>query len=596
MEHREKKILLVDDEPAILDLFKNYLNMDRQLYGVMTAGNVQEAVEILTHEKISLVVSDIRMPGISGLDLLAIIRSRYPGTKVILVTGYGSPEIREEVKQSGCHFLEKPIELRKLRELINREISKKEEDGFGGTLKNIQLSDLIQMCCLSDISTAIRVQQASQEGTIFIEEGRILHAVCGRHQGEEAFYEILGWRSGSFETIGHIAVAQITIQKNWEFLLMEGVRRIDEAFAKIQKESERREGAEVSISKLRVLVADDSPIMCKILKDLIEAEGDITVVGTAKNGEEAIRKVEELNPDIVTLDVNMPVMDGSTALKHIMIKKPCPVAIIGATDSKVADILDFLRFGAVDFIKKPVKAKNMVQQQAELNRRIRLAAKARIANFKMAKSPKVLPKELKSDIQVSGNPQALAVISSGAGGYGELIKIIPRLPGNLNICIVVLQAMPQSFVLPLADYFNQRSRLRVLPLESDSRIVRGTCYIAANISSNFSLELEKAPDAEILHIATNDSEQTSAPNAFDRFLCSVADSFAGKVLVLLLSGADAGNMDGLRRIQEKHGKIITQKLDTCMIPEPLERLIREQISASEADSDEMIRQIMELRV
>jgi len=66
--------------------------------------------------------------------------------------------------------------------------------------------------------------------------------------------------------------------------------------------------------------------------------------------------------------------------------------------------------------------------------------------------------------------------------------------------------------------------------------------------------------------------------------------------VLLLSGADAGNMDGLRRIQEKHGKIITQKLDTCMIPEPLERLIREQISASEADSDEMIRQIMELRV
>ncbi len=87
MENSEKKILLVDDEPAILDLFKNYLNIDRQLYGVMTAGNVQDAVGILAREKISLVVSDIKMPGISGLDLLAIIRSRYPGTKVILITG-----------------------------------------------------------------------------------------------------------------------------------------------------------------------------------------------------------------------------------------------------------------------------------------------------------------------------------------------------------------------------------------------------------------------------------------------------------------------------------------------------------------------------
>ncbi len=592
MENTEKKILLVDDEPAILDLFKNYLNMDRRLYTVMTAGNVQEAVGILAHEKISLVVSDIKMPGISGLDLLAIIRSRYPGIKVILITGYGSPEIREEVKQCGCHFFEKPVELRKLRELINREISKKEEDGFGGTLKNIQLSDLIQMCCLSDISTAIRVQQASQEGTIFIEEGRILHAVCGRHQGEEAFYEILGWRSGSFETIGHVAVSQITIQKNWEFLLMEGCRRIDEAAVKIQKQSDRRESAERPISKkLRVVIADDSPIMCKILKDLLEAEGDITVVGTAKNGEEALKKVEELNPDIVTLDVNMPVMDGSTALKHIMIKKPCPVVIIGATDNKVADILDFLRFGAVDFIKKPVKNKNMAEQQAELIRRIRLAAKAKIASFKMAKSPKILPEALKSDVQVSGNPKALAVISSGAGGYAELIKIIPRLPGNLNICIVILQAMPQSFVQPLSDYFSQRSRLRVLPLESNSKIVGGTCYIAANISSDFSLELEKNTDAEILHITAKHSEQ---PNAFDSFLYSVADTFAGPVLVLLLSGGDAGNMDGLRRIQEKQGKIITQKMDTCMVSESLERIIREQLSASEADSDEMIRRILEL--
>ncbi len=130
---QHKKILVVDDEPSLLDLMRNFLTIDQHLYELLTTNNAQEAIEILKREDIALVVSDINMPGISGLDLLAIIRTRYPHIKIILITGYNTPKIQEEVDKSGSlYFLEKPFKFSHLRELIYQEITEKRE-GFGGT-------------------------------------------------------------------------------------------------------------------------------------------------------------------------------------------------------------------------------------------------------------------------------------------------------------------------------------------------------------------------------------------------------------------------------------------------------------------------------
>ena len=603
MKNSDQKILVVDDEPSTLTLFKNYMDISKQSYEVFLAGNVQEAVEILARENISFVISDISMPVFSGFDLLAILRARYPHIKVMLMTGYNSPEIRDEIKQSGCHFFEKPVRLDEVSRLIADELSLKNRGGFKGTLKNIQLADLIQMCCLSMSSMTICVRNGLESGTIFIEDGDIIHAVSDRKQGEKAFYEIMGWRSGSFDTSGDISASERSIHKKWEYLLMEGASRLDEKTweesGTEKKSSERQKTASLNFctpdenqddqqKKLRVLIVDDSSIMCRILSDILSGDKNISIVGTAKNGREALEKVELLKPDVVTLDVNMPVMDGCTALKHIMIKKPCPVVIIGAIEANAAAV-DFLRFGAVDFIRKPVRGKDMAEQESELVRRVRLASEAKVHNFRIAKMPKIVMKNSEPEIRnpKSGFPGSLVIISSGAGGYPELIRMIPRLPEDINACIIVLQNMPDMLVPMLADSFDHSSRLDILPLENKAPIAAGRCYICSGESlSSLKLETDRVSQLPIFHLEPGKKTVT-----FDDFLCSAGDFFSGRILVVLLSGAETGTYEGLEHIRGKNGKIIGQKHDSCMISKPLEIAKSRGLITSETDIGEMIRHI-----
>jgi two-component system chemotaxis response regulator CheB len=392
---------------------------------------------------------------------------------------------------------------------------------------------------------------------------------------------------------------------------------------------------------LRVLIVDDSPMMCRILSDMLTADKDIVIAGTAKNGEDALEKAATLKPDLVTLDVNMPVMDGATALKHIMIRHPCPVVILGAVESgsDSSDILDFLRFGAVDFIKKPVRNNDMASQQRELIRRVRLAAKANVANFRRAKSPKVIDaenvpaqsmgtgneletrftqsagtgKELETRFTQSmgtGNeletrftqsagmrnekslPSAekLVIVSSGAGGYAELVNIIPRMPENSDACLIVFQTMPNMFLLPLSDYFSKRTRADVRPLDRDSKLVPGRCCIAdaetIKAYSRTSGSGEKTSPAESQTESQTDSE------SFDFFLHSVSEAFSGKILVALLSGAEVGNLSGLSDIRKRGGKIIVQRLSSCMAPHSLALAIARNLVDAELNSDEICRLIV----
>ena len=588
MENIRKKVLVVDDDPQICRLLSQFLETEHALYEVIVAGNTHEALEVLSEENFSLVVADIHMPGISGIDLLSIIRGRYPQIKVILMTGYCTPEVREEVQKSGClYFIEKPIQLRELRQLISSELAKEDEGGFGGTLKNIQLSDLIQMCCLSAVNTAISVRKGTQQGTIFIEDGEITHALCEKEQGEEAFYKILGWRSGSFETLGDIINPKTTIDKNWESLLLEGLHRVDELVAENAKIDEPPDNCQAipEHKSLRVFVVDDSSMMRRILTDMLTSDKDICVVGTAKNGEEALKKIQELRPDIVTLDVNMPLIGGGTVLKHVMIKNPCPVVIVSSTyDDTQANTLDSLRFGAVDFISKPVKSRNMKEQQRRLIDKVKLAAKAKISNFRRVRSPKILSEETKSTD--SQNPcDFLVVCSSGPGGYSELVKIIPRLPASLNACMIAVQRTPQSIILPLADYFSKRSRFNVLPMHDHVQITCGRCYIA---TYNFSMKLRTQKEISFIDMDDGISDN----NAFDLFLNSIAEFFTGQVLVLLLSGAEVGSLDGLRNIQKRNGRIIAQQVTSCMVPNPLEKAIQSKVVDSEMPAEEIVRRII----
>ena len=442
---------------------------------------------------------------------------------------------------------------------------KQDSSGFAGTLRNIQITDIIQMCCLAGASLCIRVTQDSDRGTIYIEDGEVVHAECGRAVGVEAFFTILGWPSGQFETMEAPAIGAPTIKEPCQFLLMEAARQADE-WAVARQEQETVETELFEPGKIKVLIVDDSPIMSKILTSMLEADATIEVIGTAKNGEEALKMMKSLTPDLITLDVNMPVMDGSTALKHIMIGSPCPVIIMSnLAPSSYDTLLTFLNLGAVDFMSKPVKSSDIVVQQQKIVERIRQAAKADVKRFKLLRCPKLKPSDF-IHIDRSQSCENLILTISGAGGYLETVNMITGLPKATQTTVLSLQSIPPPFAPTLSSYLNMRSRFEVQPLTDKGLLNPGLCYI-----TNSSLDLEFAISDGRLAICNNSATSGAADaDHIDRLLLSAAELFQDRVLVMLLSGADVGSLEGLRAIQAGGAKILAPKPDRCILPASIE--------------------------
>ncbi len=454
--------------------------------------------------------------------------------------------------------------------------------GFAGTLRNIQLTDIIQMCCLAAASLCVRVRQDKDQGTIYIQEGEVVHAECGVSVGTEAFFTILGWQSGQFETMEAAVVTEPTIKEACQFLLMEAARQADE-LALSQAQVEEEEPSVVEASRLRVLIVDDSPIMCKILNSMLVADPSIEVVGTAGNGEEALEKMKSLSPDLITMDVNMPVMDGSTALKHIMIGSPCPVLIMSnLLPSSYSTLLSFLNLGAVDFMSKPVKSSNIVLQQQKIVERVHIAAKAKADRFHRLRCPKLKPSDF-IRVDEASSSEVLLIAVSGAGGYLEMVNMITALPTASKTSVLSLQAIPPKFAPTLSSYLNIRSRFEVKPLAPDALLSPGSCHIG---TSGLGLQFGIRDGRLALQKTENDIE-TDGIDSFDRLLNSAAELFQDRVVVILLSGAELGPMEGLHAIKAAGGRIFAPHLDSCILPATLAPAVDEELVTDMFDPAEI---------
>ncbi len=222
-----KRILIVDDEEDLTWSISKHLAKDRDKYELIAVNSAMAALDVLAQVPIDLVITDIRMPEISGLDLLLNVRENYPQTKVVIMTAYGSSEIQEEANKRGCFkYIEKPFEIQELRQLILNVIE--ERKGFEGRISDFQLSDLIQLNCLGRQTNAIFFEKEGQQGVIYFEDGNIIHAQVGELEGEDAFYDIVAWEGGTFTLRKGERAPKETIFKGWQNLLLEGLRRLDE--------------------------------------------------------------------------------------------------------------------------------------------------------------------------------------------------------------------------------------------------------------------------------------------------------------------------------------------------------------------------------
>jgi two-component system chemotaxis response regulator CheB len=459
------------------------------------------------------------------------------------------------------------------------------DGGFAGTLKNIQLNDLIQMCCLSASSLCMRVTKDQRQGTIFIVDGEIYHAACDDMTGEEAFYRILGWQTGSFESIEVKAIPQRTINKNYNFLIMEAARLADEQQlddGTAQAAAEPSSGAEEG--RLRVLIVDDSPMMRKILSSILISGNQIDVVGMAGNGKEAIALINELSPDLVTLDVNMPVMDGTSTIKHIMIKKPCPVVIMSNPgDGLSKTIFNFLELGAVDFICKPIKNQNIIVQQQRILERIGIAATAKVGNFRIARIPKIGAFQPIDELC-----RRMVIVIAGPGGHPEqmsLLSVLVPAMADMDGSVVALQSLPPAFSDAFAHYLVERCGVPASPIDHEKPIQAGRCYVGIQGSP---LMIKTVGDQPMIDSRVPDD----VLGTVDHFLSTAASTFEKQLTIVLLSGADTGDQSGLRAVHERGGRIILRERSSSMVAEPLNRVADNGLADAEVKPADLLETVL----
>lgn len=332
---------------------------------------------------------------------------------------------------------------------------------------------------------------------------------------------------------------------------------------------------------IRVLVVDDSPFMRKSIQKMLEGAPDIQVVGTARDGLDALEKVDELDPDIVTLDIEMPRMDGLTALKKIMAGSPRPVLMLSSLTQEGAQAtLDALSAGALDFIPKESSFATMsiLNIQQELQEKIRRLATTPKFKRPVDKSPRAgapqpppvpLPPPPPRPAahrpptgELAASPVAeLIVLGSSTGGPKALQELLPALPAALPVPLLIVQHMPSTFTKPFADRLNTLCQVTVKEAEHGEPLKAGTVYIARG--GIHLLYRQRGTQALVEH-SLDPASSIHRPSV-DVLFQSVHEQCPKQVLAVILTGMGNDGAKGMELLKQKGAHTLAEAEETCVV-------------------------------
>ncbi len=314
---------------------------------------------------------------------------------------------------------------------------------------------------------------------------------------------------------------------------------------------------------IKVLIVDDSSFMRQELSRIVSTDPDLDVIGTAFDGNNALEKIERLKPDVVTLDIEMPGMDGLTALKHIMINNPMPVVVISSLTQSGADTtFEALRLGAVDIIAKPsgTISLDIKRQTEEITTKIKAAHEADCSKIKKVPVTKddekiVKPKKILRPTKCN----QIVAIGVSTGGPQTLMNIIPLLPADLSASILIVQHMPPVFTKNFADRLNRMSNVSVKEAEDRDKIANGQVFVAPG---DFHMTLNK--NGLDLGLSKKPDDTLHRP-AVDVMMDSVVNNFKYVITGVLLTGMGKDGAQGLLKIRNKGGKTIAESESTAVV-------------------------------
>lgn len=317
-----------------------------------------------------------------------------------------------------------------------------------------------------------------------------------------------------------------------------------------------------SNSEIKVIVVDDSAFMRKSISMMLESDPQIKVIATARDGAEAIEKIKNLKPDLVTLDVEMPRMDGLTALKIIMKECPVPVLMVSSLTTEGAEVtLEALKLGAVDFIPKQLSyvSLDIIKIKDELIQKVKSIVNSKYIRRKIYKrEPEPIFKEIKLT-QIRRDFELVA-IGVSTGGPMALQEVLSKIPENFPAGIVIAQHMPPNFTKLLAERLNAVSKIEVREAQSGD-VVKPKLALVAQGGKN--LIFEKVFGEKVVRIV--DKPDTLYKPSVDVMMESASEVFGEKVLGVIMTGMGKDGLEGLKKVKQKGGYIIAQSEETCVV-------------------------------
>ena len=317
-------------------------------------------------------------------------------------------------------------------------------------------------------------------------------------------------------------------------------------------------------SPIRVLVVDDSALMRKLIPQMLQRDPSLQVVGTAMDGEFAVSKIAELKPDVVTLDLEMPRMDGMTTLKQIMRAHRMPVIVVSAHSTQGASAtFKALSLGAFDFVTKPNggTSAHIEEIGAELIGKIKAAAQARLSATmapSMVVPPSAAPKQA---TKRRAAPSKVVAIGISTGGPNALQYLLSQLPADFPGSLVIVQHMPEGFTEMFARRLDECCAIEVKEARSGDLLVAGRALIAPG---NRHLKVRRMPLGPVAVLSDEERVNGHRPSA-DVLFRSLAHEFGPSGIALLMTGMGEDGAEGMAAVKTAGGLTLAQSAESCVV-------------------------------
>ena len=296
--------------------------------------------------------------------------------------------------------------------------------------------------------------------------------------------------------------------------------------------------------------------MRKLISDLLNEQEDIEVIGTAQNGKVALDSIQELNPDVITLDVEMPVMDGIETLKALKRKYQIPVIMISSVTTQGARVtVQALELGAIDFVTKPSGSVSLDIKKVgdQIVDKVRLASKTRPI------TPVISTKVKEYSLTARPKKKKIIVIGTSTGGPNALKTVVPALPANLPCPVLIVQHMPPLFTATLAKRLDKISMIAVKEAEEGDVLKEGMAYLAPG---DFHMILGGGGKTIAL---TKEPEVWGVRPAVDLTMASAAKYYKERVISVIMTGMGHDGSNGAKAIKMNGGKCIVEHESTCIV-------------------------------